>query len=154
MGDPPGTRGPARRSRRLPRAVLPVDVWNAFTRSARSSIQTSRGRSARLSRTEVSFFVYRVVEATPRVRAWAGRPSPRASFDDLLRSIPDLNLAAPSDYGRVFFQSLPVLSRSAGRHALLVVPRAARRNHRDPPGPAFRDLAGRCRRRLCLYPGS
>jgi uncharacterized protein with von Willebrand factor type A (vWA) domain len=140
-----------RRPRR-PRVVLLVDVSFSVARAAGYFLQICRGLTERLSRTEIYFFVDRVVEATSAVRSWSDRPAPGLPFDDLLRSIPDLNLGAPSDYGRVFFQARPVLSRSTGRSALLVVLGDARSNHREPLGWAFEDLAARCRRVLWLNP--
>ena len=151
-GGVPFTLPMKERRPRRPRVVLLVDVSFSVTRAAGYFLQICRGLTERLSRTEIYFFVDRVVEATAIVRAWTGRRAAGPSFDDLLKTIPDLNLAAPSDYGRVFFQSVPVLSRSAGRDALLVVLGDARSNHRDPLAWAFEDLAGRCRRVIWLNP--
>lgn len=151
-GGVPFTLPMKERRPRRPRVVLLVDVSHSVARAAGYFLLICRGLTERLGRTETYFFVDRVVEATGFVRAWRGRPEPAASFKELLKSIPDLNAGAPSDYGRVFFQALPLLSRSSGRDTLLVVLGDARSNYRDPLVWAFEDLAARCRRVIWMNP--
>jgi uncharacterized protein with von Willebrand factor type A (vWA) domain len=83
-----------------------------------------------------------------RIAARSGGPS----FQDLLASLPDLNLVAPSDYGAVFYQMRSSRWPAAGRDVLLVVLGDARTNRRDPLVWAFEDLAGRCRRVIWINP--
>ena len=97
----------------------------------------------------------------PARAARTGRGAPGAgivptrggrSFADLLASLTEINLAAPSDYGRAFFQARSHLARSAGRDAVLVVLGDARCNYRDPLEWAFEEIAARCRRAIWLNP--
>lgn len=171
---------PMRRPRvRRARVVLLVDVsWSAaratgyFLWMAASFLRL--GRAAR-----VLLFVDRPVDATRAVERWArravppgpgregpgsrsvskraGRPGqgiePRGlSFDDLLESIPDLNLQAPSDYGRTFHALLTSRLRPAGRGTVLVVLGDGRTNRFDPLPWAFEDLSRRCGAVLWLVP--
>jgi len=162
---------PQRRPKtRRSRIVLLVDVSFSAARAtgyflwmASSFLQL--GRHAR-----VLAFVDRPVEVTTELRAWirgrtaapeprrarrfpgAGiRPS-RSGFDDLLLSIPDLNLLAPSDYGRTFDALRRSRLRPAGRDTVLVVLGDARTNRLDPLAWALEEIARRCRFVLWLVP--
>jgi uncharacterized protein with von Willebrand factor type A (vWA) domain len=73
------------------------------------------------------------------------------SFVSLLSRLPELNLSAPSDYGRVFY-SLDQKARLGGRDVVLVVLGDGRVNRFDPLGWAFRDLSDRCGRVIWLVP--
>jgi len=191
-GGVPFTLPMRERRPRSPRVVLLVDVSHSVARAAGLFILICAGFTERLRRTEIFFFVDRVVDATGPVRAWAtgrkarawshhpGPPqarrpgraphrraralrgaspglgvSPRrgaAGFADLLAALPGLNLAAPSDYGRVFFQARRLLDRSGSRDTVLVVLGDARTNYRDPLAWAFEETASRCRRVIWLDP--
>jgi uncharacterized protein len=140
-----------RRPRR-PRILLLVDVSHSVARAAGYFLLICRGLAERFGRTETFFFVDRLVEATGPLRGWKGGPPRGAGFGDLLGTIPGLDPGGASDYGRVFYQALPLLARSTGRETLLVVLGDARSNGRDPLTWAFEDLAGRCRRVVWLNP--
>ena len=125
---------PRRRPKtRRSRIVLLVDVSFSSARStgyflwmASSFLQLGR-------HTRVLAFVDRPVEITTELRAWirgraaAGEPGNRrrhpgggirpyrSGFDELLFSIPGLNLLAPSDYGRTFDSLRRSRLRPAGR---------------------------------------
>jgi len=132
--------------------ILLVDVSYSVERAAGYFLQICRALSEELGRTEVYFFVDRVMDATSLVRRWTSSRSSPAPFADLLKAIPDLNLGAPSDYGRVFYQAKPMLARSSGRDVVLVVLGDARSNRRDPLAWCFEEVASRCRRVLWLNP--
>ena len=74
------------------------------------------------------------------------------AFADLVGAVPGLNIMAPSDYGRAFFQARQVLGRAGGRDTVLVVLGDARTNRRDPLAWAFEEIAARCRRVIWLNP--
>jgi uncharacterized protein len=75
-----------------------------------------------------------------------------SSFTDLLTRIEGLNLTAPSDYGRAFFQAKPLLAHAGGRDTVFVVLGDARSNAQDPLVWAFEDLAASCRKVIWLNP--
>jgi len=162
---------PRRRPKtRRSRVVLLVDVSFSAARAtgyflwmASSFLQL--GRHAR-----VLAFVDRPVEITAELRGWTrgrtvapearrGRKFPgagirpsRSGFDDLLHSIPDLNLLAPSDYGRTFDALRRSRLRPAGRETVLIVLGDARTNRLDPLAWALEEIARRCRFVLWLVP--
>jgi uncharacterized protein with von Willebrand factor type A (vWA) domain len=162
---------PRRRPKtRRSRIVLLVDVSFSAARStgyflwmASSFLQL--GRHAR-----VLAFVDRPVEITRELGAWirgraptaeakGGRRHPgrgirpsRSGFDELLFSIPGLNLLAPSDYGRTFDSLRRSRLRPAGRDTVLVVLGDARTNRLDPLPWALEEIARRCRYVLWLVP--
>lgn len=166
---------------RMPRIVLLVDVSYSVARASGLFLLICHGLRERLRRVQILLFVDRIIDGTDLVRTWtsgrAGPPeappagrrvqpgsgvSPRrggaspqrggASFADLLGSIPDLNVAAPSDYGRAFYQARGHLMRD--RDAVLVILGDARSNRRDPLVWAFEEIAERCRRVIWLNPES
>src|SRR5262249_10281459 len=127
--------------RKTARVILLVDVSFSVARAAGlflllASAFLDLGRSAR-----VLAFVDRPVDATAAIAGWArGRSSARRSpkrtrgavpgegiarrgvaFADVLEGIADLNLEAPSDYGRVFHALLSGRLRPRGRDTVLVV---------------------------------
>jgi hypothetical protein len=79
------------------------------------------------------------------------RPAGGVSFMELLSRLPDLNLEAPSDYGRAF-HGLGRRIRFGGRDTVLVVLGDGRTNRFDPLDWAFRDIADRCGRVIWLVP--
>jgi hypothetical protein len=131
-----------------------------------------RGRRAR-----VLAFVDRPVDATAAVLDWArGSPRPRrtaagprgsprrgrrpgdgirsrdVSFADVLDGLGDLNLDAPSDYGRAFHALYASRLRPRGRDTVLVVVGDGRTNRFDPLPWALADLSRGCRSVLWLVP--
>jgi uncharacterized protein with von Willebrand factor type A (vWA) domain len=163
-----------RRRPRRPRVVLLVDVSYSTARAAGYFLAMATefvvaGRDAR-----VLAFVDRPVDATRAVAAWARRgrrpatQAPRSaprgrrrgegiesgglSFADLLESLPGLNLAAPSDYGRAFHALLHSHLRPGGRDSVLVVLGDARTNRFDPLPWAVEEVSRRARAVLWLVP--
>jgi uncharacterized protein with von Willebrand factor type A (vWA) domain len=162
---------------RIPRVVLLVDVSHSVARASGLFLLICLGLRERLRRVQILLFVDRVIDGTDIVSSWASsRATPKtvrpgtsrratpgsgvssrrggASFADLLGSIPDLNVMAPSDYGRAFYQARAHLTRAAGRDAVLVILGDARSNRRDPLVWAFDEIAERCRRVIWLNPES
>ena len=142
-----------RRPRRPDVLVLADVSWSVLRASAtflllaQSFLRVGR-------RTSVHLFVDRCVEATRPLARWRADLGP-ASMARLLASVPGLDLGAPSDYGRAFYQAAhsrhaPVRARR--RDTILVVLGDARGNYRDPQAWAFEDLAARCRRVIWLNP--
>jgi len=148
-------RLPFRRPRkRRPRVVLLVDVSYSVARAAGFFLWMAAefvdlGRRAR-----VLLFVDRPVDATERIRRW-GRERSRgsaAAFDELLRSIPELNLSAPSDYGRALHRLLRSNLCPRGRSTVLLVLGDARTNRFDPLDWALEEISQRARAVVWLVP--
>lgn len=175
QGGIPFTLPMRQRRPRRPRVTLLVDVSWSVSRAAGLFLMICRQLSDLLGSPEVHLFVDRVVEATREVERWTSggtpaaaarpvrgrrsapgsglRPAARAaSFEELLQSLPGLDPAAPSDYGRAFYQAGSMLLPSAGRDRVLVVLGDARTNRRDPLPWAFEGLASACRRVIWLNP--
>ncbi len=74
------------------------------------------------------------------------------SFAELLRSLPGLNLDAPSDYGRTLHALLNSHLRPAGRDTVLLVLGDARSNLIEPLPWALQEIARKCRAVLWLVP--
>jgi uncharacterized protein with von Willebrand factor type A (vWA) domain len=147
-------RIPRRRRRvRTPRVVLLIDVsWSTAT--AAGLFLSMAGEFLRLGRqARIVLFVDRPVEATAELDAWLER-SCTPPFVELLRSLPGLNLDAPSDYGRLFHALLASGRRPRGRRTLLVVLGDGRTNVFDPLAWAFAELACGCGAALWLVPES
>src|SRR5262249_35257181 len=111
-----------------------------------------RGLASRLPRVEIFIFVDRLAEATLPLRRWSGAPVSLAPFREILKASPDLDLGAPSDYGRVFFQARSVVAPSSGAGTVRVGLGDARSNGREPLVWAFEEIASRCRRVIWLNP--
>jgi uncharacterized protein with von Willebrand factor type A (vWA) domain len=162
---------PRRRLRpRRPRVVLLVDVSWSCSRAAGLFLWMACG-FLRLDRgTRVILFVDRPVEATAQVGRWlvrgstgpdranraafpgagiapAGRP-----FGDLLASIPELNLEAPSDYGRVFHRLWRSPSRPSGRDTVFVILGDGRTNRLETVEWSLDEITRRCAATLWLVP--
>jgi uncharacterized protein with von Willebrand factor type A (vWA) domain len=156
------------RSRRA-RVVLLVDVSYSVARSAglflRMAAEFLRiGRSAR-----VVAFVDRPVDATGAIAKWLSRraasgappeqrPARRGrrrpgegirvsgvSFADVLDGLNDLNLEAPSDYGRALHGLVDSRLRPSGRDTVLVILGDARTNRFDPLPWTLEEISRRCR---------
>jgi len=145
-------RLPRRRPRhRTPRVVLLIDVSWSTAPAARLFLEMA-GEFLRLGRqSRVLFFVDRPVEATEPLARWLERRKP-GSFEVLLRSIPGLNLDAPSDYGRVFHSLSVSPSRPRGRRTVLVVLGDGRTNVFDPLDWALEEIVDGCGAALWLVP--
>ncbi len=162
-----------RRPRR-PRLLLLVDVSHSVLRASGLFLLICRGLQEWIDRAAIHLFVDRICDATEAIRKWSPGPiasrggdqarrrhgpgeairphAGAASFAEIVRSLPHLDPAAPSDYGRAFYQARSVLLRSGGRDTVLVVLGDARTNRRDPLSWAFEEVASRCRRVLWLNP--
>jgi uncharacterized protein with von Willebrand factor type A (vWA) domain len=133
-------------------------------------------------RTRVLTFVDRPVDATREIGAWlrgrgdedgavrASRGGPRPargrrrtapgegirpagrSFAGMLESLRELNLAAPSDYGRTFHALAASRWRPRGRDTVLVILGDGRTNRFDPLAWALEELVSGCRAVLWLVP--
>ena len=145
-------RLPRRRPRhRTPRVVLLIDVSWSTAPAARLFLEMA-GEFLRLGRqSRVLFFVDRPVEATEPLARWLERRKP-GTFEALLRSIPGLNLDAPSDYGRVFHSLSVSPSRPRGRRTVLVVLGDGRTNVFDPLDWALDEIVDGCGAALWLVP--
>jgi uncharacterized protein with von Willebrand factor type A (vWA) domain len=145
-------RLPRRRVRhRTPRVVLLIDVSWSTAPAARLFLEMA-GEFLRLGRqTRVLFFVDRAVDVTEPLSRWLARRD-RGPFEDLLRTIADLNLDAPSDYGRVFHALRVSASRPRGRRTVLVVLGDGRTNVFDPLDWALDEIVDGCGAALWLVP--
>lgn len=168
---------PRRRRRpRRPRVVLLIDVSWSTARAAGLFLALGAEFLRRAADTRVLLFVDRAVDATAEIEGWLGRsefslgepapissiglqPRPGAgtvrrglSFAQLLESLPQLNLAAPSDYGRAFDGLLRSRFCPAGRRTVLVVLGDGRTNRLAPQEWAFEEIAERCGVVLWLVP--
>jgi uncharacterized protein with von Willebrand factor type A (vWA) domain len=162
---------PRRRpKRRRSRVVLLVDVSFSAARATGYFLWMAAaflriGRHAR-----VLAFVDRPVDITAGLHRWirgrvvtdrrqTGRRFPgagigpsRSGFDDLLLAVPELNLSAPSDYGRTFDALRRSRLRPAGRDTVLVILGDARNNGLDPLAWSLEEIARRCRFVLWMVP--
>jgi uncharacterized protein with von Willebrand factor type A (vWA) domain len=162
---------PHRRPRRkTARVILLVDVSFSVARAAGLFLLMAAeflelGRGCR-----VVAFVDKPVDATSAIARWArGRmpaPAPARTrrgprpgegiarrgiaFTDVLDRLADLNLDAPSDYGRVFHALYASRLRPRGRDAVLVVLGDGRTNRFDPLPWALSEIARGCRAALWL----
>ena len=158
-----------RRPRRC-RVLILVDVSWSVARAAGFFLAIVL-RFLELSRkARVFLFVDRPVDATGPLSDWlhakegeernARRsdwkpgsgiiPAPGARpFLSCISELPDLNLDAPSDYGRAFY-SLSRKTGIAGRDTILVVLGDGRVNRFDAQEWTFRDLSERCREVIWL----
>jgi uncharacterized protein with von Willebrand factor type A (vWA) domain len=136
---------------RRPRVALLVDVSWSCARASALFLQMA-GALLRLGKgTRVTLFVDGPVDATTQVERWlrsGAAQSPRALFD----SVPQLNPAAASDYGRVFHRLLRSPHRPGGRDTLLVVLGDGRTNRLEPLDWALDEIAERCAATLWLVP--
>ena len=162
---------PFRRPRpRRPRVVLLVDVSFSVSRAA-SFFVWMVSEFLRLGRDgRVIAFVDRPVDATIAFSRWRdrghGASSPTGavrlrgegvrrggvSFPDVLRSLPRLNLDAPSDYGRAFHALLHSELRPTGKDTVLVILGDARTNRFDPLPWTLEEIRRRCRTVIWLVP--
>ena len=158
--------------RKTVRVILLVDVSFSVARASGlflllASAFLDIGRRAR-----VLAFVDKPVDATAAVARWArGLTSARTvakprrgarpgegiarrgvTFADVLDRIPDLNLDAPSDYGRAFHALLAGRLRPHGRDTVLVVLGDGRTNRFDPLPWALEEIARGCRAVIWLVP--
>lgn len=136
---------------RRARVVLLVDVSWSTSRAAALFLHIACEFLRPGSGARVVFFVDRPVEATAEVESWLRRPRGR-SFETMLRALPDLNLDAPSDYGRLFHRLARAPRRPRGRDTLLVVLGDGRTNYLDPQAWALDEVAGGCAATLWLVP--
>lgn len=139
---------------RRPRVVLLVDVSHSVARAAgfflwMASEFLDLGRRAR-----VVLFVDSPVDATAQVARWgrARREGSAQSFIEMLRSIPALNLLAPSDYGRTLHRLLRSKLCPRGRDTVLLVLGDGRTNRFDPLEWALGEIARRTRVVVWLVP--
>jgi len=162
---------------RQPRVVLLVDVSWSVARAAGLFLLLIAGFGDKLRRLEVHLFVDRLVDATDRVRRWSAgkeprveadtgarrgrgrmspgtgvRPSRGGSFAGMLAGLKEIDPAAASDYGRVFYHARDHLARSGGRDTVLVILGDGRTNRADPLAWAFGEIASRCRRVIWIDP--
>ncbi len=165
---------PFRRPRlRKTRVVLLVDVSWSTARAAGYFLWIATELLELGRRHRVVLFVDRPVDATETLARWGrralaaatpsapprGRPRPGEgiarrgdSFASLLGSLRDLNLEAPSDYGRAFHALLRSPLRPRGRDTVLVVLGDARTNRFDPLPWALEEISRQCRGVLWLVP--
>jgi hypothetical protein len=168
---------PFRRPRpRRARVVLLVDVSHSVARVAGFFLWLAAEFLRLDRRTRVLLFVDRPVDATRAVGDWmlgrvwgdsgpGGAPRDRrrpragdglrpggASFAELLRSLPSLNLDAPSDYGRALHRLLGPDLRPRGRDTILVVLGDGRTNRFDPLGWTMEEVARETRAVVWLVP--
>lgn len=143
---------PARRRRQdTPRVVLLIDVSWSTARAAGLFLALG-GEFLRFGRqTRALLFVDRPVDATEAVARWLAARA-RVPFAALLSKLPQLNLAAPSDYGSVFHRLLGSTARPRGRRTVLVVLGDGRTNRFDPLAWAFAELAEGCGAVVWLVP--
>jgi uncharacterized protein with von Willebrand factor type A (vWA) domain len=158
--------------RKTARVILLVDVSYSVARAAgffllMASEFLELGRKAR-----VLAFVDKPVDATSAIARWKrsrGAAEPKAkrrrgsrpgdgitargiAFTDVLDGIADLNLDAPSDYGRAFHALYYGRLRPRGRDTVLVVLGDGRTNRFDPLPWVLEDLARGCRAVIWLVP--
>ncbi len=145
-------RLPRRRPRRrTPRVVALIDVSWSTARAAGLFLEIA-GEFLRLGRqTRVILFVDRPVDATARIASWLERGR-RESFAALLDTVRDLNLRAPSDYGRTFHALLESPRRPRGRRTVLVILGDGRTNVFDPLEWALQEITEPCGAALWLVP--
>jgi uncharacterized protein with von Willebrand factor type A (vWA) domain len=165
-------RAPKRKSTRV---VLLVDVSFSVARAAGLFLLMAAAFVELGRRARVLAFVDRPVDATAAVAGWArGKPcrpdrskesrAPRrrdappgagigsgsVSFADVLHGISDLNLEAPSDYGRAFHALRSSRLAPRGRDTVLVILGDGRTNRFDALPWALSELARGCRAVLWL----
>lgn len=163
--------------RKTTRVVLMVDVSFSVARAAGLFLLMAAEFVELGRRARVLAFVDRPVDATAAVKSWArgsqrgreARPAERprlarrarpgegikkrdVSFADVLDGLKDLNLDAPSDYGRALHALSVSRLRPRGRDTLLVVLGDGRTNRFDPLPFALDDLRRGCRAVLWLVP--
>jgi hypothetical protein len=168
---------PFRRPKPRPtKVVLLVDVSYSVARAAGYFLWLAAEFLRVGRRCRVVAFVDRPVDATTAVGEWCRRGSceqevferpgssprgvrpgagirpGRTTFADLLDSMKDLNLQAPSDYGRAFHALLGSQLRPGGRDAVLVVLGDGRTNRFEPLPWTLQEIASRCRTVLWLVP--
>jgi uncharacterized protein with von Willebrand factor type A (vWA) domain len=161
--------------RKTTRVVLLVDVSFSVARAAGLFLLMAAGFVELGRRARVLAFVDRAVDATAAVSGWArgvrrtpttphrtrphrhqGAPpgagirSGSVSFADVLFGLRDLNLEAPSDYGRAFHALRSSRLRPRGRDTVLVIVGDGRSNRFDPLPWALTDLSRGCRAVLWL----
>jgi uncharacterized protein len=129
-----------RRARVLAFVDKPVDATAAIARWARQRTTTDEVR--------------RRPVAAPRrgVRPGAGIARRGVAFTDVLDGLVDLNLEAPSDYGRALHALLTSPKRPRGRDTVLVVLGDGRTNRFDPLPWALTEIARGCRALIWLVP--
>jgi len=163
--------------RKTTRVVLLVDVSFSVARAAGLFLLMAAEFVELGRRARVLAFVDRPVDATAVVLGWvrgshrsrhdqdAARPRPRlgvrpgegipsrsVSFAEVLHGLRDLNLTAPSDYGRAFHALRASRLSPRGRDTVLVVLGDGRTNRFDPLPWALTDLSRGCRAVLWLVP--
>jgi uncharacterized protein with von Willebrand factor type A (vWA) domain len=156
------------------RVVVLVDVSHSVSRAAGYFLSMALEFLRPGRRARVIAFVDRAVDATDAIARW-GRRAPRAdaapparrrrgrrpaegivrgneSFADWIDSLPGLDPAAASDYGRTFHSLLTSRHRPSGRDTVLVVLGDARTNRFDPLAWAFEEIARRVSAVVWLVP--
>ena len=119
-------------------AERPRDIQNPYVfvvgcpRSGTTLLQRMLDQHPRLAVANDTHFIPKVLQA--------------------LQTQTDLNLTAPSDYGRTFHALLHSHLRPRGRDTLLVVLGDARTNRFDPLPWALEELSRRCRGVIWLLP--
>ncbi|MFQ5896600.1 MAG: hypothetical protein ACE5JJ_12425, partial [Nitrospinota bacterium] len=98
------------------------------------------------------FFVDRPVEASHLLAQLARAPARAEVLERLAGGLPELNLLALSDYGRVFFEVLKRERRRARKNTLLLILGDGRTNRFDPCPWALEELKGVVRRAVWLVP--
>jgi uncharacterized protein with von Willebrand factor type A (vWA) domain len=159
------------------RVVLLVDVSFSVARAAGLFLLMAASFVDLGRRARVLAFVDRPVDATEAVSAWArgrlrapqsargerpdrrrgappgaGTRSGDVSFADVLEGLKDLNLDAPSDYGRAFHALRSSRLSPRGRDTVLLILGDGRTNRFDALPWALSDLARGCRAVLWLVP--
>jgi len=157
--------------KRKTRVVLLVDVSHSVARAAGFFLALAGEFVALGRRARIFAFVAKPVDATTEIARWISgdaraRPDRRVrargerpgagiersgvTFADLLEGIRDLNLSAPSDYGRAFHSLLTSRHRPRGRDTVLVILGDGRTNRFEPLPWALRELAAGCRGSIWL----
>jgi uncharacterized protein with von Willebrand factor type A (vWA) domain len=135
-----------------PDLLLLVDVSGSVARAAASFFALSIRLDRRFRRVRPYVFVDRAVDASPlldELLTLDGRPE---SLNRALRSLPDLNPLALSDYGRALYHVWELEGRRLRRNTITVILGDARNNHQAPSAWVLGALADRCRRVMWLNP--
>jgi uncharacterized protein len=163
--------------RRRTRVVLLVDVSFSVARASGLFLLMASEFVTLGRRCRVLAFVDKPVDATAAIARWSRKgavrehdpprraPAPRrgvrpgagieqrgVAFSDVLDGLTDLNLEAPSDYGRAFHALLTSPGRPRGRDTVLVVLGDGRTNRFDPLPWALSEIGRGCRALIWLVP--
>jgi uncharacterized protein with von Willebrand factor type A (vWA) domain len=157
---------------RKPRLVLLVDVSFSVARAAGYFLLLALQLLDRFRDSHIFLFVDHPTEATDQLARWITRsaaspataaPIARypgggiripggASFLELLQSISGLDLAAPSDYGRMLYSFAAGPAKHFRSGTVVVILGDGRTNQYDPLPWTMEEIASRARRVLWLVP--